>query len=340
MSPFWRNSIDNKPLLIYFQVKSGSWGRFEMRWRTSRRTREPGWLAVRLQPGEMSFAHGQFVPGGIPIVDRCGTYALEGEFAGADRVAKELDLGRYQCSTMLNAGEYQVLMVDALNVPQAELKTAIRWRIKDMLDYHVDDATVDVLAIPPNPAGGERAQSMYAVTARNEVIQACIGRFEAAHLPLSVIDIPETSQRNVAALYEQGDRGVAMLYAGSEQCLLTINFHRELVLARRIDVGSQMSLAGPVAEEQFQRILLELQRTFDHFDRQFNYVPVAKLLLAPDPAQDGLLEYLAGNLDLPVERARLSAVIDFGSGAELEAEQEWAMFHLIGAALRHESKAL
>jgi MSHA biogenesis protein MshI len=313
-----------------------------MKWWSSRKAREPGWLAVSLQPGEMSFAHGQFVPGGTSIIDRCGTYALDGEFQGADRVAKELGLDRYQCSTVLAAGQYQVLMVDAPNVPQAELKTAIRWRIKDMLDYHVDDATVDVLAVPPNPAGGERAHSMYAVTARNEIIQSCIGRFEAAHIPLSVIDIPETSQRNVAALYEQGDRGIAMLHAGSDQCLLTINFHQELVLARRIDVGTRdvMSLAEAAREEQFQRILLELQRTFDHFDRQFNYVPVAKLLLAPDPAQNGLLEYLAGNLDMPVERARLSAVIDFGSAAELEAEQEWALFHLIGAALRHESKAL
>ena len=69
-------------------------------------------------------------------------------------------------------------------------------------------------------------------------------------------------------------------------------------------------------------------------------MPVAKLLLAPEPEETGLLEYLAGNLDVPVERARLSAAIDFGSAAELEPEAEWRLFHLIGATLRHESKAL
>jgi len=313
-----------------------------MKWPFARGTREPGWLVVSLRPGELSFVHGQYAPGGESVVDRCGTHALEGEYQGIERLTKELGFDRYQCLTLLAPGEYQMLQVEAPNVPRTELKTAIRWRIKDMLEYHVDDATVDVLEVPRNPAGGERGRSMYAITARNEVIQACIGRFEAARIPLSVIDIQETSQRNVAALFERDDRGLALLYLGDDQGLLTINFRGELVFARRIEVGKQAlaSSSGNVREEQFQRILLELQRTFDHFDRQFTYVPIAKLMLAPDPEETGLLEFLASNLDVPVERVRLSGAIAFGSRAELEPQEEWRLFHLIGAALRHESKAL
>ena len=313
-----------------------------MKWPLARNAREPGWLVVSLRPGELSFVHGQVAPGGAATVDRCGTRALEGEFEGAEQAAKELEFGRYQCSTLLDSGEYQMLLVEAPNVPQAELKTAIRWRIKDMLDYHVDDATVDVLAVPPNPAGGERGSSMYAVTARNEVVQACIGRFEGARIPLSVIDIPEMSQRNIAALFEQQDRGLAMLYIGPDQGLLTINFRGELMLARRIEVSAEdlRSSSGSEREGHFQRVLLELQRTLDHFDRQFAYAPIAKLLLAPQSGETGLLEYLAGNLDVPVERAHLSGAIAFGAHAELEPEDEWRLFHLIGAALRRESKDL
>ena len=313
-----------------------------VKWPFTRSKHQPGWLAVSLQPGELSFVHGHQAPGGTATVDVCGTQVFEGEFEGAQQAARGLDFDRYQCSTLLSPGEYQMLLVEAPNVPQAELKTAIRWRIKDLLDYHVNDATVDVLAVPPNPAGDERAQSMYAVTARNDLIQARIGRFESARIALAVIDIPETSQRNVAALFERDDRGLAMLYMGSNEGLLTINFRRELMLTRRIDVGLQKmaSASGAAREEQFQRVLLELQRTFDHFDRQFAYVPVAKLMLAPDPEETGLLEYLAGNLDMPVEWVRLSAAIDFGARAELEPQEEWRFFHLIGAALRHESKAL
>ncbi len=313
-----------------------------MKWPFSRGTREPGWLVVSLQPGKLNFVHGQYAPGGGSVVGRCGTHALEGEYQGVERLAKDLGFDRYQCSTLLAPGDYQMLLVEAPNVPQAELKTAIRWRIKDMLEYHVDDATVDVLEVPRNPAGGERGHSMYAITARNEVIQTCIGRFEAARIPLSVIDIQETSQRNVAALFERDERGLAMLYLGNDQGLLTINFRGELMFARRIEAGMQALTAasGDAREEQFQRILLELQRTFDHFDRQFNYVSIANLMLAPDPEETGLLEYLAANLDIPVERVRLSGAIAFGSRAELAPGEQWRLFHLIGAALRHESKAM
>jgi MSHA biogenesis protein MshI len=313
-----------------------------MKWPFARATREPGWLVVSLRPTELSFVHGQYAPGGASVVDRCGTRALDGDFAGVERLAKELGFERYQCSTLLAPGDYQLLLVDAPNVPPAELKTAIRWRIKDMLDYHLDDATVDVLEVPRNPAGGERGHSMYAVTARNNIIQSCIGRFEAAHIPLSVIDIEETAQRNVAALFERDERGLALLHLGEDQGLLTINYRQELVLARRIEAGMRPLLErdGPGREEHLQRVLLELQRTFDHFDRQFAYVPVAKLMLAPGPEDSGLLEYLAANLDIPVERVRLSGAIAFGARAEPEPEEEWRLFHLIGASLRHEAKAL
>ena len=114
-----------------------------MKWPFTRSAREPGWLVVGLLPGELSYVHGRFVPGAAAVIDQCGTRSMDGEYEGAERLAKELGFGRYQCSTLLAPGEYQILMVDAPNVPQAELKTAIRWRIKDMLDYHVDDATAE-----------------------------------------------------------------------------------------------------------------------------------------------------------------------------------------------------
>ncbi|MGH8686104.1 MAG: agglutinin biogenesis protein MshI [Burkholderiales bacterium] len=313
-----------------------------MKWPFKRITKEPGWLAIRLLPDALHLVHGQYQSGGAPVIDWCGAHALEGEFAGADRMAKELELQRYQCSTLLLTGEYQLLQVDAPNVPQLELKTAVRWRIKDMLDYHADDATIDVLAVPSAGAANERGASMYAVAARNDVIQSCIKRFETARIALTVIDIPELAQRNVASLYEPEGRGVAMLYVDQDQSLLTVNFRHELLMSRRIEAGARElgPDAGAARDDGRQRVLLELQRTFDHLDRQFAYAPVGKLMLAPEQQDSGLLEFLGANLDLPVERASLGGSIAFGARAEMAPADEWRMFHLIGASLRNEEKAL
>ena len=313
-----------------------------MRWAFSRNLVEHGCLAVSLRPGALDFVHGGYAPGGRPRIDRCGSRAYEGDFAAAGRSANELQLRRYQCSALLARGEYQMLLVEAPKVPPAELRTAVRWRVKDMIDYHIDDATIDVLDIPPDPAGAARGHSMYVIAARNDVIRGCIDRFESAQIALSVIEIPETAQRNLASLLEPQERGIAMLYMGLDQGLLTVNFRGELYLARRIEVGLEQlaAAADETRQELLNRIALELQRTFDHFDRQYPSVPIAKLALAPQPEDTGLTEFLRGNLDVAVEPIRLAELVSFDAEAQLDAAGEWRMFHLVGAALRQDNKAL
>lgn len=295
--------------------------------------RQPGWLAISLEPGRLHFAHA-VGPADRPALARCGSRPIVEE-KDLERAAKELGVERHQCLSVLPASDYQLLLVDAPNVPRAELKNAARWKVKDMLDYPVEQATLDVLDIPAD-AGGARAHSMYTVAARNEVIQACMERCSRARIPLSVIDIAETAQRNIATFYEPPDRAVAMLYAAKEHVLLTVNFRGELYMARRIDVGLDEleKLAQGRSDEAKNRVLLELQRSFDHLERQFPFVSLGKVLVAPTPADTGLQSYLAENLDLPVEEVRLAELIDLAPDVELERETAWRLFHVVGAALR------
>lgn len=301
-----------------------------------RGARQPGWLAISLQPGELHFAHGVGGERGQCAINRCGTEVLESD-KQLERVAKELDFGRHQCLALLPPADYQMLLVEAPNVPALELKTAVRWRIKDMLDYHVQDATIDVLDIPAESSPG-RAHSMYAVAARNQVIQACIERFTAAHIPLTVIDIPETAQRNIAALLEPAERGVALLHLDREQSLLTVTLRGELHLVRRIDVG--LDGVEALSGDGMNRLLLELQRSFDHLERQFPAAAPAKLVLAPMPSENRLLDHLSGNLDMAVEALDFARILRLEDGVRLAGATAWRLFHVLGAALRHEAKAL
>jgi MSHA biogenesis protein MshI len=304
--------------------------------------REPGWLAIALSEGEMRFVHGRHSTTGKCAITRFGSALLEAKPGAAEKLAKDMHFDRYQCATLLNPGDYQLLVVEAPTVPLAEMKSAIRWRIKDLLDFHVDDATVDVLDIPPE-AGSQpgRNHSMYAVAVRNEIIRGCVKSFETARIPLAVIDIPEVAQRNISALHETEGRGAALLYFNNDFGLLTITSRGELYLSRRIEIGMrQILVAGPEArDELFGRVVLELQRSFDHFDRQYHFVPIAKVLLGPEPEDTGLLEHLKSNLDVPVEQVDLLGQLSFDGREEPDAAAQWELFHLIGASLRHEAKA-
>lgn len=294
-----------------------------------RRGRDQGWLAISLQPAALAFAHAELANGKWRIT-RCGSRDT-GETPGdLERAAKQLECDRYRCLTLLPHVDYQVMLVDAPSVPQPEVKAAVRWRVKDLLDYRVEEATIEVLEIPPDVPG--RAHTVYAIAARNETIRACIARFESARIPLSVIDIPETAQRNVAALFEAPQRALAFLYVGSVHSLLTINYGGELYLARRIDVSmAQLLEAG---EDAKGRIVLEVQRSLDHFDRQHSSLALSRLLVGPEPRETGLAAYLAANIGLPVEPARLADVLELGAGCAMDADAQWSLFPVIGAALR------
>ena len=299
---------------------------------TRRGRQQPGWLAISLEPGRLHFAHAVAREERAALT-RCGSRPIADDKDLA-HAAKELGCERYQCLTVLPASDYQLLLIDAPNVPRVELKNAARWKIKDMLDYPVEQATLDVLDIPGDAA---RAHTLYTVAAKNETVKACMERFSDARIPLSVIDIHETAQRNIATFYEPPERGVALLHAAKEHVLFTVNFRGELYMARRIDVGleelEKLSMGG--SDEAKNRILLELQRSFDHLERQFPFISVGKLMLAPTPVDTGLQSYLAENLDLPVEEVRLAELLDVAPEVELDRETAWRLFHVVGAALRN-----
>ncbi len=252
-------------------------------------------------------------------------------------------MNRFDCSTLLAPDDYQLLSVEAPNVPSQEMKAAIRWRLKDMLDFHIDDATIDVLEVPADKNAAGRTHSMYAVAARNQVIEQHQALFSETRIPLTIIDIPEMAQRNISALVEPEGRGLALLSFDEKGGLLTVTFSGELFLSRRIDVTlSQLKTTDADQKNAcFDRITLELQRSLDHFDRQYHFIAVSKLLVAPlGDEVSGLQEYLATNLYIPVEALNLQSVLDISKAPELKSlDMQQRYFLTLGAALRHEERA-
>lgn len=300
------------------------------------KARDAGWLAVGLSERGICLAQVQF-NGGKPRVERCEYQDNAGLSAEElERVLDEAGLANPVCTTLLSPGEYQLLLVEAPSVPEAELKTAVRWKIKDSMSYPVDNATVDVLQIPAR--GDQRAQSLYAIASPNEIIQKRMAMFDQADVELGVIEIPETAQRNIAALFEQKGRALALLSFDESGGLLTFTADGELYLARRIEINiGQLTDANENLRMQYRdRVELELQRSLDYFDRQFSYLSISHVLLsAPDEAD--LLTVLNAAVGVGVEKLELSQVMDISAIPGL-ADSDFVarVLHVLGAALRHE----
>lgn len=295
----------------------------------------PGWLAVTFDEARLEFAQAKRVRGAAAHVSRYAARDFQEARTSVERVARDLKLGRCRCSTMLRAGEYDILLVDAPNVPLAEMKSALRWKVKGMVDYPLEQTTIDFLAIPAQGSPEGRAQQLYAVIARNEVLQERVRRYDEAGISLTAIDIPDTAQRNIATLYQSDGRGIALVYFGRNLGLLTISHGGELYLTRRLELGVE-ELAEDVSTAEggaHDRVVLEIQRTLDHFERQFRNLAVGRLLVAPTGRATRLRELLSERFEMPVQQIDLTQVLAFGADKPDE-ETQWRLFHHFGAALR------
>ena len=93
-------------------------------------------MAMQFTTEGVSLVHVRQVMDGRPMVTLCAASPESVVDAPVlEKLFKAHHLNRYKGSFLLNSGEYQMLVVDAPNVPAAEMKTAVRWRIKDMLDF-------------------------------------------------------------------------------------------------------------------------------------------------------------------------------------------------------------
>jgi MSHA biogenesis protein MshI len=309
-------------------------------WLAASRERPSAWLAFAVYGDRVEVAQVETRAGMRPALRTYEVHSYRGgsEAEALKRLRGPVRARRAPCSALLRPGQYQMQVVEAPAVPDAELRQAVRWKLKDLLDYPVDAATVDVARIPADPGGGGRAQFVYAVSARNDQIAARMQAFHDARLPLRAIDVPEMAQRNIARLFEEPNRGLALLAFDERGGMLTFSAAGELYLSRYTDITlAQLGAAARETREQaMERLVLELQRSIDHFDRQFSYVTLARLLLAPTPIA-GLQAYLAEHLYVPVQVLDLSEVLDVSSVPALrDPLRQSERLHLLGAALRQE----
>ena len=150
---------------------------------------------------------------------------------------RALGLPATDVTAVLPLSQYQLLQIEAPAVPGDELKAAARWHIKGMIDAHLDDLTLDVMPVGDGSQKG--AGQLFVVAAQNTAVRNVSECAFAAGFELSVIDICETTQRNVqSALADsrgQPGRASAALVVHGDQCLLTIVAKGELFYSRRLD---------------------------------------------------------------------------------------------------------
>lgn len=279
-----------------------------------------------------------------PTLEFCGFHQSEEQEAGKvglEKLVKQAKLEHTLCVSLIELAEYSLLMVEAPDVQAEEMRAAIRWRIKDLIDFSVDEAVIDVFEVPDTKSSGRKAM-LYAVVARANDVKKRIDLLQEAGLNLEVIDIPELALRNIAAMLPEDVGGVALVYIGHDTGLITITRQQTLYLSRRLASGVSalpatlmQSNDQDLIEDWLDTIIVEIQRSLDYYESNFAMPQISSLVITP-LAQElpGVADYVSGQLDIPTRILDIQSLID--SELDLDNQMQSQCLLAIGAALRSE----
>lgn len=301
-----------------------------------RRSTRSGWVAVAPRGALAFLARVRTHPGERPSLRAVGSIDWQDPTQALRRLRREHRIDQYRCVGLLERHQYQLLALDAPEVEREHWRDALRWQLREQVEFPVEDAAIDLLEIPAELSQRGRA-SVLAVAAAHTEVAPLAHAADDANTPWAALDVPETALRNIAALHEDNDQAVALLHVGERECALVITARGELLQSRVIDhiAHHHLTDAGESYHRvAFERIGLELQRSFDNFERLFGRVRIARLVVA-GATLDLFLDNLRNQLDQPVVPLQLQAVMDLDATPELTEPAAQAQYlHAIGAALR------
>ena len=308
-------------------------------------------LGLSLMPGGLSLASVQRTAGATPRLIRCEYYPLSRQAdPGLTLRTVVLQSGMESAANfrlVLNPDEYQLHLVESPDVPDSELREAVRWRIRDLIDFPVDEAAIDVFDVPQQAGTGrETGKMMCVVVARNPVIAQKAAMVNRSGGQLDVIDITDLALRNVLSLTAADATGVALLFVEPAYSLILITGEATLYLSRRIWIGAN-ELAGIVGRDpqspEFRRVAdalaMELLRSLEYYESHFSRPAVESLYVAPLGAADAaLVSHLSQAIGVEVQNLDLNRLLE--TAEPLSEEQQARGLLAIGAALRHERTTL
>ncbi len=302
-----------------------------------RRTKsQPGWVALAPMGGRVHAVHVVSEAGRKPALRWACTEAFTDPAQALRALRRTRRLQQHRSVALLQHAQYQLLTLDAPELPRAEWRDAMRWRLKDMVDFAVDNAGIDVLDIPADPQQ-RRAPSLIAIAAPRSALQPLVDAASDAGTPWHAIDVAETALRTIAVLAAEPGRGEALLHVGRAHSTLVVTAQGELLMSRHIEVTHEQ-LTEPdeaLRQQSFERASLELQRTLDNVERQFSHANLARLQVAPGAPLQAFIEYVRDLVYVPVTAFDLAALIDLSAVPELSDPSEQAAYlPAIGAALR------
>lgn len=296
--------------------------------------RAPGLLGLESSPHGLSLVHILRQVDAAPQLRLCQYHVAEpaGQGELLKRLVAEHRLEGAAVNVLLHPSEYQMFLLEAPEVAAAELRDAMRWRVKDLINEPLEEVIVDCFSLPEDAYRG-RNRMVYCIVFGKQRMQHYLALIRQAGLRLQSIDVTEMAFRNLGLLVGAGSANLALLRLRTSEGLICVQNGADIYMARRIENG----LAR--AAQDLSGMTLEIQRSLDYFESQLGKGYISRLLLLP-MKQNGEATFQALAAGLAVNLQRLDLRELFAGQAEADLPESTQAFCIgaVGAALRQDAR--
>ena len=192
------------------------------------------------------------------------------------------------CIAALSPQYVNIIHLETPKVENDELVSAIRWQLRDKIDFDPQLAAIAFINMP----GARQEVSTYinAIAVNQQIIKEKIALIKPSGLNLSKIDITELAIKNFAlSINQDSGSGLAIIHLFLGQGVLQIIHNNQLYMTRRLGVGRDSFKIDPMNEMDPERqkkrvmdkLVLEIQRSLDYYESHFKNPPIQSVALPP-----------------------------------------------------------
>ncbi len=225
---------------------------------------------------------------------------------------------------------YPLLYFLRPEVEEAELRQALTWRIKDLINYDVGSAVIDSYPMPLSSKN--KTQQISVVSAHESVVGSYVDSIKSAGLDLTAIDIHDLVAKYLPCVQQGANQTQAVLSLSDNDGSLCIFHDTDLYVSRNFKIGiNQLQQANEEDQSVYDSLLLEIQRSMDYFESFYGLGSVSSLLIHPQfQPVEKMAMYLQNFTNFDIDFIALGEADKNDKSTTLEPQ----CFHAYCAAMR------
>lgn len=238
------------------------------------------------------------------------------------KIVAKYNLKQTKCNWVLHPDFYKIAMLKTPNVAKIEYKKAVRWQIKDIIDYPLEDVAVDIFY--PHTLEEGMPKKVYVVAAQQSWLKEVATIIQECELKLVAIDIRQFALRNLIGT----NQDIGILELTDSNCVTTLLHNHDIHLVRKFPINIDKLRQG-----NHEELCEELQRSFDYCMTELEGPIPKKLWFLPHEVFTGeLIDKIGSRLNHNAALINLDDLVKFI--APPPADQYDHYYAVLGGVLR------